>query len=221
MAVKGLEVVQSRIGAACDRAGRDPNDITLVAVSKTASDRQILDAYEGGHRDFGENRADALAERADRLPDDIRWHFIGRLQGNKVRRARPVTSLLHSMDRAELVGYWVKGPGRPPSALVQVTVTGEESKTGLAPDGAADLVDAAIRAGIEVEGLMTMAPVVDDPEETRPVFRALAELEKALLPRFPTLRQLSMGMTDDFEVAIEEGATVVRVGRAIFGERMS
>jgi pyridoxal phosphate enzyme (YggS family) len=217
MGTLGLTSVHARIDAACRRADRDPGEVRLVAVTKAASDDEVLAAYEGGHRDFGENRAGELAERASRMPADIRWHFIGQLQGNKVRRVRPVTTLLHSLDRPELVGYWVKGPGLPPPALVQVNVAGEAQKGGVDPADAEELVEEAIGAGIPVEGLMTMAPLVEDPEEARPVFRALAALRDDVMRRHPTVRHLSMGMTDDFEVAVEEGATILRVGRAIFG----
>jgi pyridoxal phosphate enzyme (YggS family) len=212
-----LEAVRARVAAAAARVGRDPAGITLVAVSKTATDDQVLDAYRSGHRDFGENRAGDLVERAARLPDDIRWHFVGRLQGNKVRRVRPVAHLLHSLDRADLAGYWVKGPGMPPPVLVQVNVAGEAQKAGVEPEEAADLVDEAAGLGLDVRGLMTMPPVVADPEEARPYFRDLAALRDRLALHRPGLVELSMGMTDDFEVAVEEGATLLRVGRAIFG----
>jgi pyridoxal phosphate enzyme (YggS family) len=212
-----LTEVRERIAAAARRAGRDPSEITLVAVSKTADDAAVLDAYRAGQRDFGENRAGELAERAPRLPSDIRWHFIGRLQRNKARRVRPVTHLLHSLDRPRLVDAWAKGAGSPPPALVQVNVAGEEQKAGVTVDEAADLVDAATRMGIEVRGLMTMPPVVDDPETARPWFEALADLGARLRRDRPHLTELSMGMTDDFEVAVESGATLLRIGRAIFG----
>ena len=211
-----LRDVHARVVAAARRAGRDPARITLVAVSKTATDEQVLEAYREGHRDFGENRAGDLVARAARLPGDIRWHFVGRLQGNKVRRVRPVAHLLHSLDRAELAGYWVKGPGMPPPVLVQVNVAGETQKAGVDPDEAAGLIAEAAGLGLEVRGLMTMPPPVADPEEARPFFRALAALREDLAERWPGLVDLSMGMTDDFEVAVEEGATLLRVGRAIF-----
>ncbi len=212
-----LDEVWDRIGAACARVGRDPADVTLVAVSKTATDAQVLACHEAGHRDFGENRAAELAERAPRLPSDIRWHFIGRLQGNKVRRVRPVTHMLHSLDRPDLVTYWAKGPGLPPPVLVQVNAAGEDQKAGVAPDETAALVERAASLGLRVSGLMTMAPLVDDPEAVRPVFRTLARLRDTIAERHPMVTELSMGMTDDFEVAVEEGATILRVGRAIFG----
>jgi pyridoxal phosphate enzyme (YggS family) len=217
MAAVRLGEVQARIAAAAARVGRDPTDIVLVAVSKTADDEAVLAAYRHGHRDFGENRASELAERAVRLPRDIRWHFIGRLQGNKVRRVRPVAHLLHSLDRTDLVSYWAKGSGAPPPVLVEVNVAGEYQKAGVEPDEAADLVGDALDMGLDVRGLMTMAPQVDDAQEVRPVFRALAGLRARIALRWPSVRELSMGMTDDYEVAVEEGATILRVGRAIFG----
>jgi pyridoxal phosphate enzyme (YggS family) len=217
MAAVRVTEVRARIARAATRVGRDPSRIVLVAVSKTAEDEGVLEAYREGQRDFGENRAAGLAERALRLPPDIRWHFVGRLQGNKVRRVRPVTHLLHSLDRPELVSYWAKGAGTPPPVLVEVNVAGEHQKAGVAPEDAADLVEEAAAIGLDVRGLMTMAPLVADPEEVRPVFRELAELRSRLAARWPGLRELSMGMTDDFEVAVEEGATILRVGRAIFG----
>jgi len=217
MAAVRLSGVRSRIREAAERAGRDPRGILLVAVSKTAIDDDVLAAYREGHRDFGENRAGELAERAVRLPSDIRWHFIGRLQGNKVRRVRPVTHLLHSLDRPDLVSYWAKGSGTPPPVLVEVSVAGEHQKAGVAPGEAAGLVGEAVAMGLDVRGLMTMAPLVEDPEEVRPVFRELARLRDRLAERWPGVRELSMGMTDDYEVAVEEGATILRVGRAIFG----
>jgi pyridoxal phosphate enzyme (YggS family) len=217
MASIRLTEVRAGIRVACERSGRDPASVVLVAVSKTADDAGIMAAYREGQRDFGENRAGELAERAPRLPADIRWHFIGRLQGNKVRRVRPVTHLLHSLDRPELVSYWAKGAGAPPPVLVEVNIAGEAQKAGVEPEEAADLVGEASAMGLDVRGLMTMAPLVDDPEEVRPVFRELAELRAGLARRWAALTELSMGMTDDFEVAVEEGATILRIGRAIFG----
>lgn len=209
--------VRDRIAAAAARAGRDPEGITLVAVSKTADDDAVLEAYRAGHRDFGENRVGELAERAPRLPSDIRWHFVGRLQTNKVRRVRPVTHLLHSLDRPRLIAPWAKGTGAPPPVLVQVNVAGEEQKAGVTVGEAAGLVDQALAMGIEVRGLMTMPPRVEDPEDARAWFEALAELRAGIARDRPGVDELSMGMTDDYEVAVEAGATLLRIGRAIFG----
>ncbi len=217
MAGLRLDLVRERVSAAARRAGRPVEAVTLVAVSKTAGPAELRAAYDAGQRDFGENRAPALVERALAMPDDVDWHFVGRLQGNKARLVRPVACLLHSLDRLELAGYWAKGPGLPPPVLVQVNIAGEPQKAGVTPEEAGDLVAAAVDLGLEVRGLMTMPPQVDDPEAARHHFRALRALRERLSRRWPTMTELSMGMSDDFEVAIEEGATLLRVGRAIFG----
>lgn len=217
MVARRLNEVRERIAAAAARAGRTPGEVTLVAVSKTADRAGLEAAYEAGQRDFGENRAVQLAERSAWLPADARWHFVGRLQGNKVLRVRPVACLLHSLDRPELAGYWVKGPGLPPPVLVQVNLAGEAAKGGVAPDRAEETLEYAIGLGIEVRGLMVIPPVPARPEDSRPYFRALAALGARLAAGRPGLTELSMGMTEDFEVAVEEGATLLRVGRAIFG----
>jgi len=213
-----LNEVRSRIAAAAARCGRVPAGVTLVAVSKGMPIDAILQAYRAGQRDFGENRAAELAEKAPQLPGDITWHFIGSLQTRKVRLARPHTSLLHSLDRLRLVNAWATEEQSPP-ALVQVNVAGEEQKHGAAPEQAAVVLRAAEAAGISCRGLMMIPPQADDVEASRPWFAKLRELMVRLAPDFPSLHELSMGMTDDFEVAIEEGATMVRVGRAIFGPR--
>lgn len=217
MAGLRLLEVRERIAAVAARVGRGGEEVTLVAVSKAVGPRLIREAYDAGQRDFAENRAPALAARWGELPGDCRWHFIGRLQGNKVRLVRPVACLLHSVDRADLAGYWVKGPGLPPPVLVQVNVAGEPGKAGVPPNEAEALIATAAGLGLEVRGLMTIPPEGGSPEAARPHFRALARLCAELQPRWPGLVELSMGMSDDFEVAIEEGATLLRVGRAIFG----
>jgi pyridoxal phosphate enzyme (YggS family) len=211
-----LSRVRERIGAAAARAGRAPGEITLVAVSKTATPPLLRAAYWLGQHDFAENRADPFVARAGLLPE-ARWHFIGRLQGNKVRRVRPVTRLLHSLDRPELASYWAKGPGRPPPVLVQVNLAGEAQKGGVAPEEVEAVVAAAADLGLEVRGLMTIPPLPIRPEDSRPHFRALWALRERLAGHWPGLGDLSMGMSDDFEIAVEEGATLLRVGRAIFG----
>jgi len=213
----GLSEVRERMAAAAERSGRDLDEITLVAVAKTATRAQIAAAFEVGQHDFGENRADRIAEGAAFLPE-AQWHMIGRVQGNKAKKLRSATCLLHALDRPELAGYWARGEGWMPPALVQVNVGEDPAKAGVDPDGAAALVDHAVALGIEVRGLMTIPPMAPDPEQSRPHFRALASLRDRLAIDRPYLSELSMGMTDDFEVAIEEGATLLRVGRAIFGE---
>jgi hypothetical protein len=191
--------------------------VTLVAVSKGSTLAAIREAYASGHRDFGENRAEELHSKAAQLPADIRWHFIGSLQTRQVRVARPHTYLLHSLDRDRLISKWSADPP-PPPALVQVNIAAEPQKHGVVPGETGSLLERARAAGIRCVGLMTMPPLVGDPEDNRRWFKALADLRAELRPDFPGLTHLSMGMTDDYEVAIEEGATMIRVGRAIFGE---
>jgi hypothetical protein len=207
------------IEAARSRSGRSGEAITLVAVSKGQSVDALRTAYEAGHRDFGENRAQDLAEKAALLPDDINWHFVGALQTNKTRLVRPITDLLHSLDRESLALAWLKGPGLPPPVLIQVNLGNEEQKSGVAPNRTIALVDRIVELGLEVRGLMAIPPLPDHPEASRPHFRALRELGEAVRARHRGAVELSMGMTDDFEVAIEEGSTIIRVGRAIFGPR--
>ncbi len=218
MVAARLRELRDRIAAAAARAGRDPGDVTLVAVGKAHPPELLAAAYEAGHRVFGENRAQELAAKAAALPADVEWHFIGPLQRNKVRLVRPVVALLESMDRPALAEAWAKGGGAPP-VLVEVNVAGETQKAGVAPAGAGGLVDRLSELGVEVRGLMAIPPLAPDPEASRPHFRALAELAARLRTGRPGLVELSMGMTDDYEVAVEEGATIVRVGRAIFGPR--
>lgn len=213
------ESVMGRARAAMERSGRDPADLTVVAVTKGQPIEATQEAYESGHRDFGENRAQDLAAKAAQLPADIRWHFIGALQGNKVRLVRPVASLLHSMDRPRLAAAWVKGVGLPPPVLIQVNLAEESQKSGVSGPEALALADECADLGIEVRGLMIIPPLGADAEASRPWFRRLRELGETLRETHPGAVELSMGMTDDFEVAISEGATMIRVGRAIFGPR--
>lgn len=217
MVARRLDAVRNAMDEAARRAGRSPSDITLVAVSKGSSVAAILDAYETGHRDFGENRAEELEAKAAQLPGDIRWHFIGSLQSRQVKTARPHTHLLHSLDRDRLITKWSAKPD-PPPALLQINIAAEPQKHGASPEGARSLLEHAAVAGIRCVGLMAMPPLVTDPEDNRIWFKALADLRELLRSDSPGLTHLSMGMTDDYRVAIEEGATMIRVGRAIFGE---
>ena len=211
--------VQNRIRVAADRAGRDPSAITLVAVSKSKSVSDIRDLYDLGHRDFGENRAQEMAEKAAVLPTDIRWHFVGALQTNKARLVRPSTHLLHSMDRESLAFAWAKGIGTAPPVLIQVNTASEPQKAGVAPGDVATLLHTLLDVGVTVRGLMAIPPLADDAEAMRPHFAELRELRDHLSELHGGIQELSMGMTDDFEIAIEEGASLIRVGRAIFGSR--
>jgi pyridoxal phosphate enzyme (YggS family) len=215
-----LAEVRARIAAACDRAGRDPGDVQLVGVSKTQGLEAVREALDAGLVDLGENRAQELVPKAEDAASTglrPRWHFIGHLQRNKVRQVLPHIAVLHSLDSERLLGEIER---RTESAhridcYVEVNIAGEEQKHGLAPSALAPVLEATARSeAVTLRGLMTVAPQTADPEEVRPVFSELAALAGA-----HGLEGLSMGMTDDFEVAIEEGATLVRVGRAIFGAR--
>jgi pyridoxal phosphate enzyme (YggS family) len=216
-----LAAVRRRLAQAASGAGRVPDEITLVAVSKGHGVEAVRAAYDAGQRDFGENRAAELAAKAPLLPGDIRWHFIGTLQRRKVPLARPHTTLLHSLDRPSLVAAWSRGDGPAPPALVQVNLAEEPQKHGVAPGDVPALLASAAAAGITCRGLMLIPPLPEQPEQSRPWFAQLAELRARILPAWPSLTELSMGMTDDFEVAVSEGATLIRVGRAIFGARVA
>jgi PLP dependent protein len=214
-----LAAVLARIRSATDRAGRSPRDITLVAVSKTHPVAAVAEAYRAGLRDFGENRLQEAAGKIIQLRAQgctPRWHLVGHLQRNKVRAARELFDILHSVDSVRLAEALDAHASRPVAVLIEVNVAGEAAKFGVPPEDVPAVV-ARLRQlpNIEVRGLMTVAPQVRDPEEVRPVFRELRKLRDRL-----GLRELSMGMTDDLEVAVEEGSTLVRVGRAIFGPRV-
>lgn len=207
------------LAKAAANAGRDESGITLVAVSKAQPVEAIFDVYEQGHRDFGENRAQELAAKAAALPDDIRWHMIGPLQRNKVNLVRPIVSILHSMDRPKLAGAWAKGEAPSPPALLQVNMGSEAQKAGVEPAGALASFESIEAVGVVLIGLMTIPPNVADPEESRVYFADLRRIRDELAARGHGAMELSMGMSNDFGVAIEEGSTMIRVGRAIFGPR--
>jgi len=211
--------VMERVVAAASRAGRSPDAVTVVAVSKTMSRRDILAVYEQGHRDFGENRAGELAVKAPDLPDDIRWHFVGALQSNKTRTVRSVVDLLHSMDRRSLGKAWMKGHGMPPPVLAQVNVGEEPQKSGVAAVEVGSALTWMVDMGLHVSGLMTIPPMPESPEDSRVYFERLRRIRDEVSATHPSVVELSMGMSDDFEVAIAEDASVIRVGRAIFGPR--
>ncbi len=216
MDLAGYHRVIERVGEAAPRAGRDLSGITVVAVSKGRTVAEIEALYSEGHRDFGENRAGEMAEKVGQLPDDIRWNFVGSLQSNKVRAIRSSTYLLHSVDRASLAKAWVKGLGQPPPILIQVNIGSEEQKGGVEPGQASDLIGQAVELGLDPQGLMALPPLGVVPEDSRRFFVSLRELRERLATEAHPLGHLSMGMTNDFEVAIEEGASIIRVGRAIF-----
>lgn len=214
-----LDSVRHRISTAAVRAGRSESEITLVIVSKGQSVETINALYQRGERDFGENRAQELAAKVGQLPGDIRWHFVGPLQSNKVRIVRPIVTLLHSMDRPELGPAWIKGPGLAPPALLQVNVGREPQKHGVQPEDAVRDFGELVAIGVDLIGLMAIPPAAESAEATRSDFAVMRSLAALVAANHPGRDALSMGMTDDFEVAIEEGATFVRVGRAIFSDK--
>jgi PLP dependent protein len=215
-------IVQARVGAAAYKAGRDASSIRLVLASKTQPSEAIRAAANAGARDFGENYVQkAIAKRAE-LSDltEIRWHLIGHLQTNKAKVAASGFALIHSVDSVRLAEALARAQPSPRvHALIEVNLGGEASKTGVAPDGVAAILDAA-RDKLEIDGLMTIPPPASTAEAARPFFAQLRELRDRLARQSGyALSELSMGMSDDFEVAVEEGATIVRIGRAVFGER--
>jgi pyridoxal phosphate enzyme (YggS family) len=215
--------VLDRIGASAGRAGRVPADVTLVAVTKTFPADVVVAAIEAGATDLGENRAQELREKVTAVGGGARWHFIGHLQTNKVRYVVGNAALIHSVDRfglAEGIARRAHNLGLVQDVLIEVNVSGEATKQGVEPARALALAEEIESLdGLTVRGLMTMAPFADDPASSRPYFADLAALGESLRRSLPAATELSMGMTRDFEVAVEEGATLVRVGEAIFGPR--
>ncbi|MBS1904011.1 MAG: YggS family pyridoxal phosphate-dependent enzyme [Bacteroidetes bacterium] len=210
---------EERILHACARSGRKREDVTLVAVTKTHPVEIVREAYDLGLRDFGENRVQEMLSKTESLPSDIRWHLIGLLQSNKAKYIAPFVHMVHSIESvstARELSKRAEQHARTIEILIEVNVSGEESKSGIAPIHLPSfLVELQTAApALKVKGLMTVAPYEENPERTRPVFARLRELAAA-----HSLPHLSMGMTNDFEVAIEEGATLIRVGSALFGER--
>ena len=222
-----LTEVRSRMAAAARSAGRDPSSVQLIAVSKTFPLDFVRAAYAAGQRDFGENRVQEAFEKVQASPDlRIRWHLIGHLQSNKARKAAAAFAMIQSVDSLELLqklDLAAVEAGAAPELLIQVDLAGEATKSGVSPAEVPPLLEAgaALRAA-RVTGLMTLPPYPKDPEDSRPWFRRLRELrDEWLRSGVPAdmLRELSMGMSGDFEVAIQEGSTIVRVGTAIFGRR--
>jgi len=221
-----LAAVQERIRQAAERAGRDPATVRLVAVSKTRPPEDVEAAAQAGQRLFGENYVQELVAKTTAVTQPVEWHYIGHLQSNKVRQLAGVVTMIHSVDRLSLAEEISRQWGRLGGCcdvLVQVNVAQEATKSGITMCEAVDLVrQVAALPHLRVRGLMTMPPFFDDPEAARPFFsqlRRLAEQIRAAAIPAVQLDELSMGMSGDFEVAIEEGATLVRVGTAIFGER--
>ena len=227
MVSENLDHIEERICAACERAGRDRRSVTLICVTKTKPLEMLQEAYEKGQRDFGENKVQEICRKKPELEPDIRWHMIGHLQRNKVRQLIGQTVMIHSVDSlrlAETISAEAEKAGLVMPVLIEVNAAQEESKFGVSIEETEELVRAisALR-GVHIEGLMTIAPYTDDPESNRGYFARLRELAVDIGQKCidnVSMGVLSMGMTGDFEVAIEEGATHIRVGTGIFGERI-
>ncbi len=214
--VVGLDAVLGRIAEACARRGVEGDTVTLVVVSKHRTDDDVRAVYDAGQRVFAENRAQELAHRRDAdLPDDIEWHFVGPLQSRKAASVGENAALLQSMDRPKLARIW-RDHCRQTPVLVQFNLAGEPQKSGFPPDEPDRVLDDLLAFGLDVRGVMAIPPNATDPEMTRPWFAQLRGIFDLYRRTLPAIDTCSMGMSNDLEVAIEEGATMVRIGRAIF-----
>lgn len=226
MLAENLQNVENRIQAACARANRERSEVTLIAVSKTKPVSMLNEVYAEGIRCFGENKVQELTEKYDKLPRDVKWHMIGHLQRNKVKYIVDKATLIHSVDSVRLAETIEQEAAKKDvivPILVEVNVAEEDSKFGLKVNEVLSIIEEISRfPHIRIKGLMTIAPYVENPEENRPVFARLRKLSVDIAEKNidnVSVEILSMGMTNDYEVAIEEGATMVRVGTGIFGER--
>lgn len=227
MLKENLTAVEQHVAEACKRAGRARDEVTLIAVSKTKPVEMLEEIYNNGIRDFGENKVQEMCGKMDVLPTDIKWHMIGHLQRNKVKYIIDRVCLIHSVDTyrlAEEINIQAKKRGIIVPILVEVNIAGEESKFGTSASDAILLVEEISKLeNIRIQGLMTIAPYVDNPEDNRLYFRKIKQLSVDITNKNidnVSMKILSMGMTGDYEVAIEEGSTMVRVGTGIFGERI-
>ena len=226
MIKENLVQVYGNIEKACENAGRNPMEVKLIAVSKTKPVEMLLEAYEWGCREFGENKVQELAEKFERMPKDVKWHMIGHLQRNKVKYVVGKAALIHSVDSlklAEEISREAMKKQVEVSILIEVNIAGEESKFGVRPQMAENLVrEIAVLPGVHIQGLMAVAPYVENPEENRQYFALLKQLSVDISLKNidnVNMKVLSMGMSGDYMVAVEEGAVYVRVGTGIFGER--
>lgn len=226
MVTENLKVVEEKIAEACRRSGRKREDVTLIAVSKTKPVSMIEEAYHAGIRVFGENKVQELTEKYDQLPSDIHWHMIGHLQRNKVKYIIDKAKLIHSVDSLRLmetINREAEKRQLKAKVLLEVNMAKENTKFGLMPEEVMEFIDKVPQfSNISVEGLMTIAPNTENPETNRQIFSALRKLSVDIADKNIDnihMGVLSMGMTNDYEVAIEEGATMVRVGTGIFGKR--
>ena len=226
MLARNLQQVNTNIERACAAAGRTPDEVTLVAVSKTKPVSMLQEAYDAGARVFGENKVQEIMDKYDQLPSDIQWHMIGHLQRNKVKYIIDKVAMIHSVDSLRLAQTIEQEAAKKDlvmPVLLEVNVAEEDTKFGLKVDEVLPLLEEISSfSHIQVKGLMTIAPFVENPEENRKVFRTLKKLSVDIGAKNinnVTMSVLSMGMTGDYQVAIEEGSTMVRVGTGIFGER--
>lgn len=227
MLKENLEEVEEKIAKACERAGRAREEVTLIAVSKTKPVEMLQEIYDEGIRDFGENKVQELTEKYEVMPKDVKWHMIGHLQRNKVKYIVDKVTLIHSVDSlrlAETISREAEKKGVTVPILIEVNIAGEETKFGLSSKEEVISLTEQIAAlpNLSVKGLMTVAPPAEDPEENRPFFREIRQLSVDITNKNidnVSMEILSMGMTNDYTVAIEEGATMVRVGTGIFGAR--
>ncbi|MDG2388766.1 MAG: YggS family pyridoxal phosphate-dependent enzyme [Planctomycetaceae bacterium] len=220
---QNLNVIQQKMTSACQRAGRSPNEVQLVAVTKYAQLEWVQGLIDLGHMDLGESRPQQLSERCETLSDSITWHMIGHLQRNKVRSVLETGAIIHSVDSQRLlerIESLAQEMNVTAEVFIEVNISHETSKHGFSPDEVSSVVPLLKDSPhIKALGMMTMAPYAEDPEESRPYFRELRELQTLLNKQLPDdrkLSSLSMGMSGDFEVAIEEGATHIRIGSALF-----
>ncbi|MFV0464884.1 MAG: YggS family pyridoxal phosphate-dependent enzyme [Lachnospiraceae bacterium] len=227
MLQENLNQIEENIISACRTAGRARDEVTLIAVSKTKPQRMLMELYDVGVRVFGENKVQELTEKMNDMPKDIEWHMIGHLQRNKVKFIADQVDLIHSVDSyrlAEEINVWAKKTGRTISVLIEINAADEPSKFGIRIEDAPTLIEQiASLDGICVKGLMTIAPLVEDPESNRLYFRKIKDLSVDIKNKNidnVSMDILSMGMTGDYMVAIEEGATMIRIGTGIFGERI-
>lgn len=223
---ENLKKVHESIISSCNNVGRNPEEVKLIAVSKTKPVSDIREAYEAGEREFGENKVQELCAKYPELPDDIKWHIIGHLQRNKVKKVIGHVELIHSVDTyrlAEEINIFSKKAGIITPILIEVNIAGEETKSGISIDEAEKLIrEIAPLDAVQIKGLMTVAPNMPNPEDTRPYFRKMKQLFIDIKNENidnVLMEILSMGMTNDYKIAIEEGSTMIRVGTAIFGSR--
>ena len=226
MVAENLVQVQKNIEESCKKVNRDPGEVTLIAVSKTKPVEMLQEAYAAGARVFGENKVQEIVDKYDQMPADVQWHMIGHLQRNKVKYIVDKVAMIHSVDSlrlAQTISHEAEKQDLDVPVLVEVNVAREESKFGVTTEETIALVEEMSKLPrVQIRGLMTIAPFVEDPEDNREIFRKLKQLSVDIAAKNinnVNMSVLSMGMTNDYEVAIEEGATMIRVGTGIFGER--